>query len=333
MIDALIRDDLRCFVPYQSARTDKRPAEIYLNANELPWDTDCNRYPEQQPAMLRKQFSQLFAVDEDQLLMTRGSDEAIDLLIRLCCKAAQDSILICPPTYGMYAVYAAIQGANIIDVPRDAQFALQVDAIEQAWQPSVKLLFLCSPNNPTGNCVTINELERLCRLNSIVVVDEAYIEFADTPSITAQLARWENLVVLRTLSKAYGLAGVRCGMVLANAPIIAWLRKILAPYPIPVDSNRTIINTCDVAEKVALIKKERTHVAMALGPLVQSIWPSQGNFILFRTENTQELSDYLQQQGLLLRYFPAIDCLRMTIGTPEQNQRVIQLITAFGALS
>src|SRR5690606_37428746 len=239
----LARPDIRALQPYQHASWE--PSLERLHANEMPWrasgDTSVaglNRYPEPQPVELLTHLARLYGVAPENLLVGRGSDEGIDLIVRAFCRAERDSVIICPPTFGMYKVSARIQGAGVIEVPllRERGFAFDTEGVLAAWRDGVKIVFVCSPNNPTGNLIEHTTIEQLCQAladRALVVVDEAYIEFADAPSAVTLLGRYSNLVVLRTLSKAYALAGARCGALIAHPEIVSLLARVLTPYAIP----------------------------------------------------------------------------------------------------
>lgn len=242
----LVREDLREFAGYASARRANVTGNIWLNANESPWvnDTDnglnLNRYPEPQPQALAKRLAELYGVEAACLMITRGSDEGIDLLVRAFCKAGAEGILIAPPTFGMYAVCARVQNAKVIEVPLiDDEKQWRYDlalALEKISQELIKLIFVCTPANPTGQSTSLDEIRQLAAAaedRAIVVVDEAYSEFNETPSAISLLGEFENIVVLRTLSKAYAMAATRVGVVMAQANIIQVLRNICAPYPVP----------------------------------------------------------------------------------------------------
>ena len=268
----LARAEIRAMQPYSSARMEASGGQIWLNANESSWppagDTgaDCHRYPEPQPAALIAALSALYGVRTDQLLVGRGSDEAIDLLVRAFCRAGEDAIAIQPPTFGMYSVCARIQNAAVIEVALNADFTLDADALLAAVTPAVKLVFVCTPNNPTGQQVPQPIIERLAqalRDRALLVVDEAYIEFTDAQSATALIDRYDNVAVLRTLSKAWALAGARIGSLLANAEVITLLRRIMPPYPLPspcVNAALAALSTVgqqQAREHIATVRQQR----------------------------------------------------------------------------
>lgn len=334
MLDELIRDDLREFASYQSARTSGLSAKIMLNANELPW-LSYNRYPNKQPSELINLFATFYEVSDNKILITRGIDEGVDLLIRLFCAARKDKIIICPPTFGMYEVSAKLQGAEVIEIPLVAEnnFSIDVDKIIQSWKPELKIIFICSPNNPTGNEISKTKIIQLCEAmqnKAIVVVDEAYIEFSDSPSVLSMLDSFDNLVVLRTLSKAFGLAAVRCGVLFANPALVSWLGKIIAPYPIPEPSVKAVINRFNDIEQIKsfinVVKKERGKIFSALSncEMVRCVLASEANFISFTTNDNDFFMSECLKNNILIRQLKNL--LRVSVGSPEQNQFFIETI-------
>jgi histidinol-phosphate aminotransferase len=342
---SIARPDILSVDPYEHALWD--PTLERLHANELPWRgsgdgsaAGLNRYPEPQPRELVAQLAALYAQPAASVLVTRGSDEAIDLLSRAFCRAGIDQVLVCPPTFGMYAVAARIQGAGVVRVPLiQAQgFAFDADAVLAACTATVKLVYVCSPNNPTGNLVPQDTILRLAGElagRALLVVDEAYIEFAGVASAARQLPAHPWLVVLRTLSKAHGLAGARCGVVLAHADIIALLRRIVEPYNLSQLSVEAVLRALEPAaiaitrDRVALIQRERALLAAALcgSAAVSRVWPSAANFLLVEFADPQLAFEQARAAGLLVRDVrrqPGLErALRLTVGTPEQNQRLI----------
>lgn len=340
----LARPEVRALTPYSSARTEAATSAVMLNANESPWPPDgeaeqgLNRYPEPQPKALRARLAGLYGVRPEQLLLSRGSDEAMDLLVRAFCRPGRDAIVICPPTFGMYAVCAGVQDAEVVRVPLDDAFMLDADAVLAACTPSVKLVFLCSPNNPTGGLVPLNTIERLTRAlagHALVIVDEAYLEFADATSATSLLSRHANLGVLRTLSKAWALAGARIGTLLAGADVINLLQRIMSPYPLPspcVDAALRALDAQSMQERVATITRERERLRTALQTFsgVRAVLPSQANFLTVRFDDGAATLHALAEQGIVVRdvgRYPGLrDCLRISVGTPEENTRVLDVL-------
>lgn len=344
----LARPDILALQPYQHAAWE--PSLERMHANEMPWrasgDTSVaglNRYPEPQPAELIGHLAALYGVAPDNVLAGRGSDEGIDLLVRTFCRAGQDCVLICPPTFGMYKVSARIQGAGVVEVPllKDRGFALDTRAVLDAWRSGVKLLFLCTPNNPTGNVLDRAAIESLCeqlRDRAIVVVDEAYIEFAGAASLLERLDRYANLVILRTLSKAYALAGARCGALLAHADIVSLLARVITPYSLPTQTIEAVLKFTDAQHRaesqrrIETIRAERTRLSEQLArlPAIRRVWSSDANFILIDCVDADRVLRGAAAVGLIIRdprSQPGLgSSLRISVGTTEQNDRLLQSI-------
>jgi histidinol-phosphate aminotransferase len=345
-ITDVARPEIVALKPYEHASWE--PQLERMHANELPWravgdDTDAglNRYPEPQPKQLVARLAALYGVDKSQLLVGRGSDEAIDLLARSYCRAGQDSILICPPTFGMYAVMAHVQGAGVVSVPLRVNdgFALDEEAVLRQCTPNVKLLFLCSPNNPTGNTIPADVILRIARRlegRSIVIVDEAYVEFSGSESLIRHVDALPQLAIMRTLSKAHGLAGARCGTLIANPEIISLLRKVIHPYAITqmtVEAALKLLEPPQLAvmtSRIVSIKAERDHMYEALRKLpgVKQVWPSDGNFILAEFADPDRALMRSRGANLLIREVRAQTglprTLRISIGTQDQNNRLLE---------
>jgi histidinol-phosphate aminotransferase len=344
-IHELARPDILALEPYEHASWE--PSLERLHANELPWrpaedasGAGLNRYPEPQPRTLIARLAELYAVAPSCLLVGRGSDEAIDLLARGFCRAGRDGVLVCPPTFGMYSVCARIQGAQVIPVPLLADgFALESEALLDRCGPQVKLIFLCSPNNPTGNLLDEAAIVRIAhRLadRTLVVVDEAYIEFAERPSLARLVPELPNLAILRTLSKAYGLAGARCGALIAHPEVIALLRKIIPPYAIPQPTLEAVLDQLRPEAlalmrarlEVLLAERERLLTALPRLPGVRRVWPSAANFVLAEFEDAAAALALAREARLLVRDargYPGLGrALRVTVGTPQQNGRLLE---------
>ena len=347
----LVREDLRGFAGYASARSTRLEGEIWLNANESAWPNPgdaaalCRRYPEPQPQALRERLAALYGCTSEQLLLGRGSDEAIDLLVRALCVPGRDGVLYTPPVFGMYAVSARLQNAPALEVPLrddDAGLVPDIEAIiAAAKQGNARLVFLCSPSNPGGSSIGLAQVERVAaalRGQALVVVDEAYAEFADEPSAASLLPRHENIAVLRTLSKAHALAAARIGCVIADAGLIAVLRNCQAPYPIPAPCSALALTGLDDAalartrERIALVRAERERLRAALAQLpgVRRVYPSDANFLLVRLVDAEAAFQRLLVAGVVVRDqrgAPQLhDALRITLGTPEQNARVLGVL-------
>lgn len=346
----LARPEIRALHAYEAAaQVDET---IRLNANEAPrpgpagnFRRPLNRYPEVRPRQLQRALAERFGCRPEQLLVTRGSSEAIDLVIRSFCRAGEDAVLVTAPSFSMYRHYAEIQGARLIEVATRAEqdFAIDVRALLSACDDRTRLIFVCSPNNPTGTTLPRAALETLLRERgnrSAIVVDEAYVEFGGSASVTDLLDRYDNLLVLRTLSKALGFAGVRCGAVAGPPAVISLLSAVQAPYALatPVvecveDALRT--DQLEVAQAaVAEIIAERERMAAALQELdaVTKVWPSDANFLLVRCTNARAVMQHCADHGVLLRHFGGDleDCIRITIGTPEENDTLLAALGAMG---
>lgn len=343
---SLARPDILELQPYQHASWD--PALERLHANEMPWRAQgdntaagLNRYPEPQPRALVERMAQLYDVSASRVLVGRGSDEAIDLLVRAFCRAGRDSVVTCPPTFGFYKVAARIQGAQVVEVPLlRGSFALDVPSVIDAGR-SAKIIFLCSPNNPTGNLLdeaAMLEVTRALATSALVCVDEAYLEFAGRASLATRLAEFSNLVVLRTLSKAYALAGARLGTLIASAEIVALLRRIIPPYAIPVTSAEDVLKLTEAPQRAMaaarilaiLAERERVQRRLEACDAVVRVYPSDANFLLVECRDAGRFLAAGKSVGLLVRDFSSApglaNCLRITIGTPEQNERLLDAL-------
>ena len=347
MLD-LARPDIRALKAYEHARWE--PGLVRLNANELPWrspaehsEAGLNRYPEPHPHALAAALAAHYGVPAEMLLPGRGSDEAIDVLVRGFCRAGEDAVLICPPTFGMYAIAARIQGGKVVEVPllRSAGFGLDTEAVQAqvlAERSNVKLVFLCSPNNPTGNLLSraaVLALVQSLEGRALVVIDEAYIEFSDTPSLAAAVSEHPGLAVLRTLSKAHALAGARCGSLIAHPELIALLRKVIMPYAVSQPTIEAVLRALrpeiqsQMQPHLLTLRAERTRMSARLAalPAVQRVWPSAANFLLIECEDAARLIRRAHDSGFLLRDLSAVaplgQAVRVTLGTPEQNERLL----------
>ncbi|AKC87749.1 histidinol-phosphate transaminase [Pseudoxanthomonas suwonensis] len=349
----LVREDLRGFAGYASARTHDLRGEVWLNANENPWANPADagggsrRYPEPQPPALREALARLYSCRQEQLLVGRGSDEAIDLLVRALCVPGRDAVLVTPPVFGMYAVSARLQDAPLLEVPLvdgEAGFEVDLEAVAQAAERSAaKLVFLCSPSNPTGGSVPLAGIAALAaRLagRALVVVDEAYGEFSDQPSATTLMDAHPNVAVLRTLSKAHALAAARIGVLVAAPALVRVLRACQAPYPVPTPCAELAVAALSdealarTTARVAQLRGERARLQHALATLpgVRRVYPSDGNYLLVRFADAKTAFERLLAAGVVVRDQRAApqlaDALRITVGTPEQNDRVLAALDA-----
>jgi histidinol dehydrogenase len=350
---ALARPDLRRLRPYVPGAYE--PGFLRLNANESPWrspgdptERGLNIYPPPRPFDLRRKLARHYGAREQEVLVTRGSSEAIDTLIRGFCEARRDRILITPPTFDMYRLYAGIQSAGIVSVPLNAErdrFVLDVDRVLAAVDETTKLVFLCTPNNPTGQSVPRADVERICAAvegHALVVIDEAYHEFAEGGHFLDLRERYAHVVLIRTLSKFVSLAGVRCGVLIAAPEIIDYLGNVLPPYTFPTPSIELVMEALSdeslrvSEERVGLIKRERFRLAEALRdvPDVLHVYASDANFVLAKTRDGQRFKDAAHRAGILVRTFAGeealADCVRITIGRPADNDR---LLSAFAGAS
>jgi histidinol-phosphate aminotransferase len=343
----LARPDLRGIRPYVPGAYE--PGCIRLNANESPWrapgDTSergLNVYPPPRPTVLQEKLAEYYGIERRQILVTRGSSEAIDVLIRGFCAAGRDSVLVCPPTFDMYRLYAGIQNAGVVRVPllADHDFALDTDKVLAGVGASVKIVFICSPNNPTGQSMARADLERICRDTAgraLVVIDEAYHEFAAGGDFLELRERYEHVVLLRTLSKFVSLAGVRCGLIVAAPELIDFAQVVLPPYTFPTPSIELVEQTLSQdslrvsEERVAVLKRERARLSAALRdvPQVVQVYPSDANFILVKTRDGQAFREAARRAEILVRTFddPLLaNCVRITVGKPSDNDQLLQAV-------
>lgn len=349
-ITALARDEIRALSPYKAA--EQVDDTIRLNANEAPFRNPAeqfrrplNRYPEIRPVHLRRRLAGRYGVRETQLLVSRGSSEAIDMLIRVFCRAGRDNVVTTSPSFSMYRHYATIQGADCRAVPADpdAGFAVDAAALLAACDEATRLIFLCSPNNPTGTLVdrsTLVDVLTARRDRSVVVIDEAYVEFSESQSAIGLLDEFDNLIVLRTLSKALALAGARCGAVIGHPDAIAMLDAVQAPYALAtpvvemVERALTDAHWAEAARQVALVRAERERVQAALAnlPFVTRTWRSDANFVLVEVDDVDRVLAQTRRDGILVRHFAddLADCLRISIGAPAENENLLRSLEQIG---
>ena len=345
----LARPEIRTLKPYQAA--EQVADTVRLNANESPKENSTgsfrrplNRYPEVRPAKLQAALAKRFNCGPQQLLVTRGSSEAIDLLVRCFCRAGIDNIVTTLPSFSMYRHYAEVQGAAVVEVPTIAanDFAIEVTALLEAADAHSKIVFVCSPNNPTGTPLLRTDLLQLLRGRegrSIVVVDEAYIEFGSETSAVELLETFPNLVILRTLSKALGFAGARCGAAIASAEVIEILSAVQAPYALatPVvelvedalQEKQLLESAANVAELIA--ERKRLAAALAAFGFVRKIWPSEANFLFIECDAALEVVNYCHRHKVLLRHFGGAlqDCIRITVGDRSENDALLTVLQTF----
>ncbi|ELR67377.1 Histidinol-phosphate aminotransferase [Photobacterium marinum] len=341
-IAQLARKTVRELTPYQSARRIGGSGDIWLNANESPFANEytikcdrLNRYSSCQPEELLQAYADYASVKKEQVLTSRGADEGIELLIRAFCEPNQDSILYCPPTYGMYAISAETFDVQTKTVPLTAEWQLNLPEIETCLD-GVKLIFVCSPNNPTGNLINRRDIEALLDMTAgkaLVVVDEAYIDFCPEASTVDLLDQYPNLVILRTLSKAFALAGLRCGFTLANSEVIELLLKVIAPYPVPVpvtDIAVQALSPSGLAKtkfQVLDIHANRAYLQAGLGMLPDvTVFDGYGNYLLVKFPNADALFNALWEHGIILRRSPIENCIRISIGSRDECEKTLAFI-------
>lgn len=339
-LNNLLRENIKKLVPYSSARDEfKGEASILIDANENPFGSplnhDYNRYPDPLQHQVKAKLSSIKGVPAENIFLGNGSDEAIDILYRAFCTPGVDNVILVPPTYGMYEVSANINDVAFKKVNLTADYQLDLDGIANAIDAHTKLIFICSPNNPTGNSIRRQDIETvLNNFQGLVVVDEAYINFSAVKSFTQELAEYPNLVVLQTLSKAWGLAALRLGMAFASKEIIAVYNKIKPPYNINQATQDIVaeaLNNVDqVNDWIKETVSEREKLVRELLELdyVQYITPSDANFILVKMEQPREIYDYLVQYGIIVRDRSKVElcegCLRITVGTPAENRTLLE---------
>ena len=340
-INSLVRANIKELKSYSSARDEYKDATtkevIFLDANENPFENGVNRYPDPQQHAVKTLLSEMKNVETGNILLGNGSDEVLDLLFRAFCEPNVDNVITLPPTYGMYAVLASINAIENRTVLLSDNFQPRVDSILKAVDAQSKILFLCSPNNPTGNSFSIETIEALLlRFRGLVVIDEAYIDFSDEKSWLEKLKKYPNLVITQTLSKAYGLAGIRLGVCYASQQIIAILNTIKPPYNInELSQQRAIerlLQSDEVVQEIVKIKEERAYLVSNLKTInyVQEIYLSACNFVLIKVDNATKRYDQLITKGIVIRNRTSQplceNCLRLTVGTRLENSRLIQVL-------
>lgn len=336
----LVRPNIRTLAPYSTARDEYggQRIDVWLDANESPYDNGVNRYPDPRQQRLREVLAARKGVATDRIFIGSGSDEAIDLAYRIFCRPGIDNAVSIAPTYGMYRVAAAVNDVELREVPLGDDFSLPVERLLAAADERSKLLWLCSPNNPTGNAFPAQEIESLLRrFDGIVVLDEAYIDFADGGGFLPRLGEFPNLIVLQTLSKAWGMAGLRLGLAFASEEIAGLFGRVKYPYNINTLTQRAVAESLrrDISAEVAAIRAERSRLAAALAACscIGQVYPSEGNFLLVRTAAPDLLYRELVAAGVIVRNRSRIagceGCLRITVGRPEENDRMLETVKNF----
>ena len=338
-INNILRENIKNLVPYSSARDEfKGEASVFLDANEnsfgSPLDTNYNRYPDPLQSKVKHRLAEIKGVPTQNIFLGNGSDEAIDLLFRAFCRPGIDNVILVPPTYGMYEVSANINDIEVEKVPLLPDYQLNLEGIAEAIDENTKLIFICSPNNPTGNSIDRDAIQTiLTNFSGLVIVDEAYINFSKQKTFIQELTEFSNLVVLQTLSKAWGLAGLRVGMAFASEEIIEVLNKVKPPYNINQASQQLALDALQNIEQVndwiRQTISERTNLVEQLTELdfVISIFPSDANFLLVKTTDPKSIYQFLVDKGIIVRDRSKVQlcegCLRITVGTPQENNLLI----------
>jgi histidinol-phosphate aminotransferase len=338
----LIRENIKRLTPYSSARKEfSGAASVFLDANEnsfgSPLPRDYNRYPDPLQSKIKEKVAEINRVNPSEIFIGNGSDEAIDLLFRIFCEPKKDNVLICPPTYGMYQVSAEINDVEIRRANLTTDFQLDFPAIEKAIDANTKLLFICSPNNPTGNSLRRDDILKIAeKFNGIVVIDEAYIHFSTEKSLLDEINNFPNLVVLQTFSKAWGLAGLRVGLAFANEEIIQLFNKVKPPYNISQIAQEAILEAFENVETVEktiveiVVEREKLIEKLHEISFVTRIYPSDANFVLVKMTDAEKIYKFLLDEKIVVRNRNNVElcegCLRITIGTPEENENLLEAL-------
>lgn len=340
-LQELIRPNIWSLAPYSCARNEfTGEASVFLDANENPYNQPYNRYPDPLQVQLKEKIAALKGVRPTQIMLGVGSDEPIDLIFRIFCEPAQDNVVAINPTYGMYGVCADINNVAYKQVNLNDDFSLDAQNVLDACDANTKVIFLCSPNNPTGNSLERSEIEKIVTgFEGIVVIDEAYIDFSNEPSWLASLNAYPNIIVLQTFSKAWGMAALRCGMAFASEDIIAFFNKVKYPYNLNLLTQEAVLKQVEAVEQknkwVETLLEERSKMIANLQnlPLVKHIYPTDANFVLAKVDDANKTYNYLVNKGIIVRNRNSVTlcqgCLRITIGTPQENQ---ELLTALAQM-
>lgn len=340
-LNELVRPNILQMKPYSSARNEFHgDASVFLDANENPWNSPYNRYPDPMQRKLKESISTLKDMATEHIFIGNGSDEPIDLIVRAFCEPGIDNIVSISPSYGMYEVVAELNNVKFVKVPLDQDFRLNADSLLNVVDSQTKVIFLCSPNNPSGNLLEREEIYKVLKyFSGIVVVDEAYIDFASSPSLLRGLLSFPNLIVLQTLSKAWGAAAIRLGMAFASEEIIAVLNKIKYPYNVNLLTQVQALEVLSGVEqmqgqvKQIVFERERMKKALEEAPFYYKVYPSDANFLLVEVGKADELYGFLVENGIVVRNRTNVllceGCLRITIGTPEENDKLITIMKGF----
>ena len=341
-LNSLVRDNIKNMTAYSSARHEfSGNASVYLDANEnsfgSPLADSFNRYPDPLQMQVKEKLSQIKGVPPQNIFLGNGSDEAIDLLYRVFCEPGRDNVIIFPPTYGMYEVCAEMNNVKIKKVNLTKNYQLNIEAIEEAIDPFTKLIFICSPNNPTGNSINHSDVEMILNnFEGLVVIDEAYINYSKQKSFIAELTEYPNLVVMQTLSKAWGLAGLRLGMAFASQPVIDLMNKVKYPYNINTATQLLVLDALNNIEwvnkhiSVTVSEREKLKNELLNLSFTESVYPSDANFLLAKMKNASGIYQNLVEKGIIVRDRSKVvlcdDCLRITVGTEAENKLLIDVL-------
>jgi len=351
-LDKITRENIKKLVPYSSARDEyKGKVGIFLDANENSfgapiatgnkYDANLNRYPDPMQLQVKEKLSKIKGLPMQNIFLGNGSDEAIDILFRAFCNPGKDNIIVCPPTYGMYEVSANINDVSVKKVPLTKdEFQLDLNSIINAIDTNTKLIFICCPNNPTGNAVAWNSIKTILeKFDGIVVLDEAYINFASYRSLIPELLNYPNLVILQTLSKAWGLAGLRVGMAFASEPIIDLFNKIKPPYNINVVSQQIALDALNNIDKInnwikeIVGERQKLKTEIEKLPFVLKVYPSEANFLLVKTVDANKVYHFLESKEIIVRNRNSVTlcegCIRITIGTIDENKSLINVLKQY----
>ena len=340
-IQEFVRENIKSLQPYSSARDEFKDASsdmVFIDANENPFDNGLNRYPDPQQNLVKDELSKIKGIAKEQILLGNGSDEVLDLIFRVFCEPKEDKVIALPPTYGMYKVLANTNNIELVNIPLLKSFQPNVEEIIRQQTSNTKILFLCSPNNPTANSFDADKVEKLLKeFQGIVVIDEAYIDFSTKESWLSRLNEFPNLIVTQTLSKAYGLAGIRLGICYASQEIISILNKIKPPYNVNQLTQEAALNGLKRQEKVnqeiEIIIEERNQLIKDLQEieLVKEIYASDANFLLVRVDDANKRYNQLIEQGIVVRnrsnQVLCENCLRFTIGTKQENEKLLKVLS------
>ena len=339
-INNLIRDNIKNMKPYSSARDEFSEVStdlIFLDANENPFENGINRYPDPQQKTLKKLISEIKKIQENQILLGNGSDEVLDLLFRAFCEPNFDNVITLPPTYGMYGVLANLNAVKNIEIPLSKSFEIEIEQILSAINAKTKIIFICSPNNPTGNSVNIEDIEKILNnFDGLVVIDEAYIDFSENKSWLEKMSKYSNLVIVQTLSKAFGMAGIRLGMLFASLEIILILNKIKPPYNVNILTQKKakefLTDATKTQKDIKSILEQKKYLISAFLTInfIEKIYPSDTNFLLLKVDDAIFRYQQILEKGIVARNrtndILCDNCIRITIGTETENQKLIDVL-------